>query len=215
MKTIIPLYGAPSANPTGWADARSVLAPGDVAIVGAAFSGIDPAVCPVGEATLRGLTAAGVITLGYVDMAFAGRRLAELLADIEGWARHPLSGIFLDQCPVTPFAIGPVAIACQAIRRAGLAEIMLNPGGPVDPLYRGLGATICTFEGPWAGYASWDGDCAYPGDAHLVYDVPLAQTAAARELIAERRAGYALVTDWDAPDPYGNVPQWCTLTHAT
>ncbi len=98
--------------------------------------------------------------------------------------------------------------AVRAARRAGLNVVVLNPGVPVDPVYRRLDATICTFEGTWAEYLAGHGrpggagglaDGCRPGDGHLVYAVPTADLAAARALLAARRAGLVLVTDRPAP----------------
>jgi hypothetical protein len=54
-----------------------------------------------------------------------------------------VDGIFFDQMPVSPFSIGPVAMAVRAARRAGLGPLVLKPIGHPDPLYRVLDATIC------------------------------------------------------------------------
>ena len=50
------------------------------------------------------------------------------------------------------------------VRRAGLARLVLNPGVPVDPMYRALDAAICTFDGPWFEYRDWSGEDAMAGD---------------------------------------------------
>ena len=48
--------------------------------------------------------------------------------------------------------------------------IVLNPGAPVDPIYRRLGAAICTFEGTWLSTSDGSDERAEPGDGHLIYD---------------------------------------------
>ena len=73
--------------------------------------------------------------------------------------------------------------------------MVLNPGVPTHPLYRDLGVRICTFEGPWSAYQSWDGDGVRPGDGHIVHGVPPALLTAARRLMGRRGAGFGLATD--------------------
>jgi hypothetical protein len=82
--------------------------------------------------------------------------------------------------------------------------IVLNPGVPVDPVYRRLDATICTFEGSWAQYRRWDGGIA--GDGHLVYDVPAIQRDAAWALGVARRAGLVLLSPDSVPSPLSAIP---------
>ena len=128
--------------------------------------------------------------------------------------RVPGLGVFLDQGPASPFAIGPVAVAVQAAQRAGLDRAVLNPGVPPDPTYRDLGAAICVFEGGWTRYQRWDGAWAYPGDGHLVHGVPPRRLPEANRLTAARDAGFGLVTDLAPPEPYAGLPAWCELALA-
>lgn len=146
------------------------------------------------------------LMLGYVDLGYATRPLADILDDVRRWAAYPVGGIFFDAAPTSPFSIGPVALAVRAARRAGLPDMILSPGAPTDPLYRDLGVPICTFEGDWADYQRWSGEGNEPGDAHLVYGVPAAQLPAAHRLLRSRNAGFGLVTDRALPDPYGGLP---------
>jgi hypothetical protein len=170
-------------------------------------SGRDPSY----TAAMTALAGAGVHLLGYLDLAFATRPAAQLLADVGRWCGYPVSGVFLDHAPASPFAIGPVAVAVQAAQRAGLDLAVLNPGVPPDRTYRDLGTAICVFDGPWAQYRRWDGAGARRGDGHLVYAVPPAELPAARRLMAARGAGFGLVTDLAPPEPYAGLPAWCEL----
>ena len=170
-------------------------------------SGRDPSY----TAAMAALAEAGVHLLGYLDLAFATRPAAQLLADVGRWCGYPVAGVFLDRAPASPFAIGPVAVAVQAAQRAGLDRAVLNPGVPPDRTYRDLGAAICVFDGPWAQYRRWDGTGARRGDGHLVYAVPPAELPAARRLMARLGAGFGLVTDLAPPEPYAGLPAWCEL----
>jgi hypothetical protein len=158
-------------------------------------------VAPEFAAEIERLIGAGVQPLGYVSLAYATRPLPEILDDITRWALLPVLGVFLDHAPAGPYQIGPVVQAVRASRRCGLASIVLNPGGPVDPLYRRLGVTICTFEGSWERYAGGPlgADEAEAGDGHLVFGVPPHEWDTARTLSRTRHAGLALITDRPAP----------------
>ncbi len=168
---------------------------GDLAVVVNIAGGPGTGRDPYYTAATGKLRAAGITLLGYVDLEFATRPAAAILADVGRWAGYPVHGVFLDRAPASPFAIGPVAVAVQAAQRAGLTDAVLNPGVPPDPTYRDLGAAICVFEGTWEQYRGWDGAGAEPGDGHLVYGVPPGELAEARALHRARGAGFGIVTE--------------------
>src|SRR5690606_38325555 len=155
--TVLPLFSHPSADPDGW---RAVAAPG-----GRLTVVVQPPDADDRERAraLAELAAAGVPMLGYVDTRYATGSLPDLLDDVARWAHHPVCGVWLDHCPTSPFCLGPVALATRVARRVGLRRVVLNPGVPTDPLYRELGALICTFEGSWRDYRRWSGDGSRPG----------------------------------------------------
>lgn len=198
--TLLPLYVHPEVDPAAWQAAAA--AGGDLTVV-VREDGDDPAVAGV----LSQLAAAGVSVIGHVDAQFATRPVTELQAEVARWARCPVSGIFLDQVPTSPFSIGPVALAVRAARRAGL-PVVLNPAAATDPLYRELGARVCTFEGPWEHYRDWSGHGSQPGDGHLVHSVPPECLTRARSLMRQRRAGFGLATDRTPPQAYAGAPAW-------
>jgi hypothetical protein len=126
----------------------------------------------------------------------------------------PVAGIFLDHAPAGPFQLGPVVHAVRAARRAGLRTVVLNPGVAVDPVYRRVEATICTFDGSWREYVALPAGRCQPGDGHLVYGVP--DLAAARELALARGAGLLLATQQATPalgdPPSRGTPWWETTS---
>jgi len=144
--------------------------------------------------------------LGYVDLGYAARPVADILTDVRRWHRYPVEGIFFDQAPTSPFGMGPVALAVRLARRSGLPAAVLNPGVPTDARYRDLGVALCTYEGHWSDYQRWSAEGTEPGDGHLVYGVPAAQLPAAESLFAVRKAGFGLLTDLDLPLPYAALP---------
>jgi len=157
------------------------------------------------------LDAAGTRLLGYVDVAYGTRPIARIRADIYRWAGYPVRGVFLDHTPASPYAIGPVAVAAQVAARAGLPDVVLNPGEPPDDAYRELGLPLCVFDGSWREYRRWAGDGSRAGDGHLVHAVPPWELDQAARLQVARGAGFGLVTDLGAPDPYTDLPAWCGL----
>lgn len=164
---------------------------------------------PTYTVALRRLIDGGVRTLGYVHVAAATRPVADIVGDVNRWAGYPVDGVFLDRTPASPFAIGPVAIAVQAAQKAGLPEVVLNPGVPPDSTYRDLGAAIVAFDGSWREYRRWSGAGARLGDGHLVHAVPPWEFDQAVAMQSDRGAGFSLVTDLGAPDPYADLPSWC------
>jgi hypothetical protein len=152
------------------------------------------------------LVAAGAQPLGHISLAFATRPLVDVLDEITRWALLPVVGLFLDHAPAGPYHLGPTVWAVRAARRFGLGTIVVNPGVPVDPTYRRLEATICTFEGSWSEYVTWSAhEQSAIGDGHLVFGVPRDEWRAARALIVSRGAGLLLVTDRPAPDVAASV----------
>jgi len=133
--------------------------------------------------------------LGRVDLDSGARSLADVLADVDDWRADGVAGLFLDRAPAGPAGVGPVALTIRLAARRGLHRVVLNPGAPADPLYRELGARICTFDGPWSAYRGWTGDGASPGDGHLVHTVPPTLLTAARRLLARRGATFGLATN--------------------
>jgi hypothetical protein len=194
VRTLIPLN-----HPAAWAEAAA-RGPGAVAVV--------PRVDPLTHAGVRRLALAGGRPLGRVGLEFATRAPTEVLDEIARWAALAVQGIFFDQCPSGPYQVGPVVQAVRAARRAGLGTVVLNPGVPVDPIYRNLDATLCTFEGTWLEYLRRSGQLFVPGDGHLVLDVPAEEQPYARAMTLARGAGLFLVTERTelfATDPAGTM----------
>jgi hypothetical protein len=125
------------------------------------------------------------------------------------WAELGATVVFLDHVPAGPFHLGAVRLAHRLARAAGLAEVVLNPGRPVDPMCRELigtrattgaaAVTFCTFHGTWAEYHAWDGTGAQDGDGHLLYGVPPESRKEAHDLARTRGAGLALISEYEWP----------------
>jgi hypothetical protein len=146
------------------------------------------------RAGLDRMRAGGASPLAHVSLGYATRPVGEVAEEIAYWARYPFVGVFLDHAPSGPYQVGPVVAAVRAAQRNGLGWPVLNAGVPVDPAYRRLEVTVCTFEGSWSDYLLWPAEECLPGDGHLVFDVPAGQLGVARGLAQARRAGLALVS---------------------
>lgn len=193
--------GHPDENPAGW-DEAARLGPGGLAVINLPprlVAGRDTAAWAAMVQAIDRLVDHGIEALGHVSLGYATRPLVDLVGELTHWAVLPITGIFLDHAPAGPYQIGPVAFAGRVARRAGLRTIVLNPGVPVDPLYRRLDATLCTFEGSWPEYQEWSGEDGRPGDGHLVYGAPPTDWDAVRDLMAARGAGLGLITDRGGP----------------
>jgi len=142
---------------------------------------------------VAGPVAAGV-PLGYIDLGFGSRPVEVVRAELADWSAQAVGGIFFDQVPTSPFSIGPVAMAVRAARRLGFDTVLINPGRPTDSLYRGLGATVCTFEGDWIDYQEGTPDGVRPGDGHVVHGVPAERTDACLDLMRGRGAAWGVAT---------------------
>lgn len=142
---------------------------------------------------VAGPVAAG-IPMGYVDLGYAARPVEAVRADLDEWGTQAVGGIFFDQAPTSPFSIGPVAMAVRAARRLGFDTILLNPGRATDSLYRGLGATVCTFEGDWPAYQNGTGDGVRPGDGHVVHGVPADMLERCLDVMRGRGAAWGVAS---------------------
>jgi hypothetical protein len=183
MRTLVPLLDSPDRDPGPWAEA---------AARGAGAVAVMPT--PADPAAVGRLAAAGASPLGRVSLGYATRPLPDVFAEITEWSGLPVQGIFFDHAPAGPYQVGPVVQSVRAARRAGLTTIVLNAGIAVDPIYRGLGATICTFEDTWIEYLKRAGEPFAPGDGHLVLEVPEEELAVARAMVLARGANLSLVT---------------------
>jgi hypothetical protein len=158
---------------------------------------------PATRTAINRLAAAGLPMLGLVDLAYATRPPAEIRDDLQRLPAVPVGEVLLDRAPTSPYGIGLVALAVRAARRAGLAEVILNPGLPADPVYGSLGTAICTFEGTWTDYRRMSDAAVPPAGGHLVHGVPAGELATLWRLMRRRGAAFGFATGHRPPHPYG------------
>ncbi len=199
-RTLAPIHDLPTAAPWEWA-AVATHGIGTTAMIRLpdirTLSSRDWN--DVGAGIAR-LAAAGVETVAHVDLRRSTRAPSDVHDEVSWWAPLGVTGIFFDHAPATLAHIGQVAAILRVARRARLHNLVLNPGTAAHPIYRSLGATICTFAGAWNDYITWSGEDSQPGDGHLVHAVPTDEFAGAAALVTARRAGLILITDRSRPN---------------
>jgi hypothetical protein len=201
VTTLLPLYVYPADDPVAWstvAQCGAVLALTTIVNV---HNGPGERYDPAYGYAIAALHAAGVSRLGYVDLGYGQRPLDAVHADIAAWAWYPVDGIFFDQAPADVPSLGWTALAVGPAR----GHVVLNPGTRPHPGYGALADLLCTFEGPWPRYRATPADPDWSNAAHLVYDVPVEDFAAATRRL-RRRVGHGLVTDLGMPNPYRGLP---------
>jgi Spherulation-specific family 4 len=186
-RSLAPLPTPPVVDPVAWA------------LAAAGGRRLVPVVDAVGDlddlrAGLTRLIVARSRPLARISLGYGTRTLIDIRDEIAWWAALPVCGFFFDHAPTSPYQVGPLAQAIRVARRARLGDFVLNPGIPVDPIYRDLPATICTFEGTWTQYRGRPADSFVPGDGHLVLDVPESDLSLARSMALARGAGLFLAT---------------------
>lgn len=189
MTPLLSLHEPPHTRPEAWSTIEAVGA-GTTVLLNTDPTRLDPTWTHATQRLLR----AGINLLGYVDLGYGGRPIEHIHAELARWAGYPVRGVFFDHSPTSPYSIGPVAMAVRAARRTGFDTLLVNPGRPADSIYRGLGAVLCTFEGPWEEYLFGTPDGVRHGDTHLVYSVPVDRIARAHDLMRARGARFGLAT---------------------
>ena len=198
---LLPMYVHPLEDPAAWTE-LSRLGTGVTAIVNVHDGpGGGPDVDPsYGEVTAE-LVDAGVPMIGYVDLDYGSRACRDVWADIVGWERYPMSGLFFDRVRADESGLDGVARAVHAAGR----PVVLNPGTRPHDDYAGLAGTVCTFEGPWSAYRLAGAEPDWPNAAHLVYGVPVGELDLAAGLLS-RRVSCGLVSEFDGANPYRGLP---------
>jgi spherulation-specific family 4 protein len=199
VSVLLPLYVYPADDPGAWAGVATCGR--DVTVVVNVHNGPGSTYDPAYGYATAALAATRVPMLGYVDLGYAQRSLDAVHADIAAWRWYPVGGIFLDQAPSDAAALGWVGQAASAVH----GRVVLNPGTRPDPRYAALADLVCTYEGPWPRYRATPAEPDWPNAAHLVYDVPPEDLAAATRRLY-RRVACGLVTDLAGVNPYRGLP---------
>ncbi|MEU8960855.1 MULTISPECIES: spherulation-specific family 4 protein [unclassified Streptomyces] len=212
MMLLVPLYVHPAEDPAAWQ--RLAEAADDV--YGVVLNAADgPGTAPDAAFTgpVETLRSAGVRVLGYVDLDYGTRPLADVVRDIDRHrAWYGTDGCFFDRAPADRTGLPFVRQATRAARRAGATTLVLNPGVHPAPGYLRLADLVVTFEGHWSTYVS---TFSRPGWAdrqpperlcHLVYGVPGALLALALRTTGDRGAGVCCVVERELPNPWAALP---------
>jgi len=202
MTLLLPLYAHPAEDPHAWRPAA--LRNAGATVIVNVHDGPGEALDPAYEEITAELRTAGVAMLGYVDLGYGRRPFEQVTADVAGWRRYPVGGVFFDQAPSAVADLPAVSRAVSCVRGG---HVVLNPGTRPHPAYSPLAEHICTFEGPWPAYLADGGEPDWPHALHLVYGVPTRLLGEAALRLSRRCAG-GLVTDLAAPLPYLGLPSW-------
>jgi hypothetical protein len=199
VTTLLPLYVYPTDDPDAWATIAANR--WDVSVVVNVHNGPGERYDPAYGYATTALAEARVPMLGYVDVGYGLRPMADVHADIASWRAYPVGGVFFDQVPSDRASLGWMTLAAAPVR----GRIVLNPGVRPHPGYAALADLVCTFEGPWPRYRATPAQPDWPNAAHLVYDVPVNDLAEATRRLY-RRVAHGLVTDLAGANPYRGLP---------
>lgn len=213
----IPWYVHPAEDPVAWRRLGALLADadglGDGFVVVNVHNGPGAADDPYYGPALQELRSAapGLVVLGYVDLDYGVRAVAEVMDEVRAWQdRYGLEGVMLDRYPAAPSDDPGARRAREVvarIRSVGVAHVAGNPGLDPAPGTEEELDVVCDFEGPAHEYA----DPSRPlrrgrGRWHLVYDCPATSANEVREQALERGADYVFVTDGVLPHPWAGLP---------
>lgn len=154
---LVPLYEYPPISDeveSGWH--RTV----DAAPVGSVFvanpaSGPGTAADPVWSRIIDYALLAGHTVIGYVPVGWGNRPTADVLADVDTWARlYPaVGGVFADEAPVD-VADGLSMLRVRVRARAVGWSVVANPGVPT-PWLAEVADVVVAFEGDATALAGW------------------------------------------------------------
>jgi hypothetical protein len=163
----------------------------------------------------------GTRLVGYVDLAYGERPVAEVAADVTTWLDvYRVGGVMLDQFPSDAASTRRCVEYVTAARRAGAGFVVGNPGVVPALGHLALLDVTCVFEGSADAYSRFTPPpalCRVPRNRvwHLVHSCPpdeLAEVTARAERLG---AGHAFVTDRSMPHPWGGFPMAGTPVTAT
>ena len=205
----VPMYVHPVLDPGGWRDlVAAPLGTGFVVVNAADGPGARP------DSDYRppvaALQATGQPVLGYVDLDYGRRPLAQVLADLAAWRDwYGIAGVFVDRTPsgvIRPQDADLVVATAGALRVAGAGRIVLNPGTPPVLHVAEAADAVVTFEGPWATYRGGvpAGPAMLPDRVvHLVHSVPAGVPSSDVVAVAERAgAGVVGISRLGMPNPW-------------
>jgi hypothetical protein len=213
----VPAYAHPAADPGLWERLAAAAAHLRFVVVNVhdgPGETLDPAYPPV----LERLRAARVRMVGYVDTAYGGRPVTDVVLQARTWVtRYGLQGVFLDQVAGDFDHLGYYSAVALGARAAGAQFVVLNPGAGCHRGYADIANVTVTFEGSWqdyAGYRPRDWELALPATrfCHLVHHVPPEGLPEGPARAAAAHAGTAMFSSGTGGNPWDRLPE--ELVHA-
>jgi hypothetical protein len=157
---------------------------------------------------------AGIIVLGYVATSYGQRPVADVIADVNGYADlYSLSGIYL--------AEGPMEADCSSLEtqyqnvvaaaHARDANAIMAVGTHYCPTYVTFVDYMVEFAMSWSDYQSYVVPTWMPSGSrerfvHFISDVPPSDAGAAISRAIANGAGWVFATDQSEPNPWGQLP---------
>lgn len=147
-----------------------------------------------------------VTTIGYVDVDYGRRPIADVLLDMRAWQKYKTQGWFFDRVLNDTSFVSPLAVMAREYNKAigyPRGRNVFNLG--TTPQSREWGGRVfardlfVTFEGSAGDYLHGD---AFGGGVHLVYSCPVEQAPAVFAKATELKATGIYVTPDVPPNPY-------------
>ncbi|MDE1821296.1 MAG: PKD domain-containing protein [Euryarchaeota archaeon] len=217
LRVAVPLYIYPGA---AWSTVQN-----DSAAVG--FVVVNPSSGPGSTSdptyvqAVKATQGQGIRVLGYVHTSYAGGGVS--VSQAESWVDdyynwYGVDGIFFDEasnvCTASTVAYYST-LYNYTKAKAGLDDVVLNPGTATGACYGPISDVLLTFEDTYANYttaytgASWTMSYAPSHFWHVVYGVgSVAQMESVLTLAHARGAGWVFATDLGLPNPYGALPSY-------
>ncbi|MHC5559859.1 spherulation-specific family 4 protein [Kocuria sp. U4B] len=157
--------------------------------------------------------APGLVTLGYVDLDYGRRPMAEILEDVAVWRRlYGLGGVMLDRFPSgTDDGTASAALALKAVahmRADGVHLVAGNPGIMPSPEMAAVLDVVCEFEGTAQDYLNRDPVPAIgSGTWHLVHTCASAELQAVHQTARANGVQYIFATEASPPHPWNGFPR--------
>jgi spherulation-specific family 4 protein len=149
---------------------------------------------------------------GYVDSAYSGRPLPDVLAEAVAYRRYyGITAVFIDQVTSGLQGVRYYRRLGEELRKRGTCRLVLNPGVVPRLEYFDLADVVVTFEGTWTAYRSHDlliatAPARRAATWHLVHTTPVEHHVLSLRMAAARGASYAYVTERTMPNPWDELP---------
>ncbi len=212
-----PLFEQPGKT-TFWDDIRAAGSASVPFVVAKPNNGPGTAALPVYTDALAKNDAAGMRTLGYVQVNYQARPFKESLSDVDAWYRlYPKTkGIYIDLVQEGgPAEACYVAALYSHIKNTRPNDlVILSPNGHISAAYEPYGDIFVNANSDFATYKAWHAQ--YQGFEdkaenqnrfwHMVFGVNPENYSSVFDEVRSNNAGWTYITDKTAPTPFTATP---------